>query len=69
MMTYDLTGTLVAGIYPQIGSAIILAGDPGPASTLTPGPYSNAVVLMTITPDGGTVFIAGYKAVVVQPTH
>jgi hypothetical protein len=66
MKTYDLTGALVAGIYPQL-SATTLAGDPGPASTITPALYSNAVVAMTITPDGRTVFIAGSKGVVVQP--
>ena len=69
LMTYDLTGALVTGIYPQIGAPITLAGNPGPTSTGTAAIYSNAVVVMTITPDGGTVFIAGSNAVIVQPTH
>ena len=64
LLTYDLTGTPVSGIFPQIGTGIVLAGDPGRATVTL---YSDAVVLMSITPDGKTVFIAGSKAVIVQP--
>ena len=52
---FDLTGTPVAGIYPEIGSGTSLAGSPG----------SN--VRMTITPDGGTLFLAGGTQIVVLP--
>jgi len=53
---FDLTGALVAGIYPEIGTGTTLAGSPGTG------------VRMTITPDGGTLFIAGISQLVVQPT-
>lgn len=52
---FDLTGTLVAGIYPEVGTGTSLAGSPGTG------------VRMTITPDGGTLFIAGNSQLVVQP--
>jgi hypothetical protein len=52
---FDLTGTPVAGVYPEIGTGTTLAGSPG----------NN--VSMTITPDGGTLFLAGGTQVVVQP--
>jgi hypothetical protein len=68
MVTYDLNGALTGGVYPTIGSPITLAGDPGPSSALPPALYTNAIVLMAITPDGKTVFIAGKERVIVQPT-
>jgi hypothetical protein len=68
MIVYDLNGALTGGVYPQIGSPITLAADPGPVSTSLSALYTNAVVLMAITPDGKTVFIAGKKQIVVQPT-
>lgn len=58
LRTYDLTGTPVAGVFPEVGTGITLASDPG---------GSNAK--MTITPDGGTIFIAGSSAIVVQPVR
>jgi hypothetical protein len=52
---YDLAATPVAGIYPEIAPAITLANDPNGASQ------------MTISPDGGTLFIGGLDRVVVVP--
>jgi hypothetical protein len=53
--TFDLTVPPVAALFPEIGTAITLAGNPG----LMPK--------MTISQDGKTVFIAGDNAIVVQP--
>jgi hypothetical protein len=52
---YDLAATPVAGIYPEIAPAITLTNDPNGASQ------------MTISPDGGTLFIGGLDRVVVVP--
>ena len=57
--------TTDAVVYPQLGSPVTLAGDPGPIPT-TPL-YSDEIVMMTITPDASAVFIAGEKAIIVQP--
>jgi hypothetical protein len=58
LRSYDLTAAPVAGIFPEIGTGITLAGSPG----------SNSMpIRMAITPDGATVFLAGSAAVVVQP--
>jgi hypothetical protein len=68
LLTYDLTATPVAGVFPQIGTGITLAGSPGAPGTLGAGLGSNATQLyMAMTPDGKTVFIAGTDALVVQP--
>jgi hypothetical protein len=53
--TFDLTVAPIAGVFPEIGTALTLAGNPG----LMPK--------MTISPDGNTVFVAGDAAIVVQP--
>jgi hypothetical protein len=53
MHTYNLTSA-VAGVFPEI-TATTLPSDPGP----------NPV--MTISPDGGTLFIAGSDGIVVVP--
>jgi hypothetical protein len=56
--TYDLSGTLAnpsTDQFPEIGTGTTLAGDAGINS------------VMTISPDGGTLFIAGGSAIVVQP--
>jgi hypothetical protein len=54
--TYNLNGALDAnGFFPEIGTGTALAGDPG----------SNPV--MTVSPDGGTLFIAGAGAIIVVP--
>lgn len=64
LLTYDLVSPPVDGIFQQIGSGITLAGNPGRAAGL----FNGAEVVMTITPDGSAVFIAGSEAVIVQPT-
>jgi hypothetical protein len=64
LRTYDLASPPVAGVFQEIGSGITLAADPG----RRPASYTEQEVAMTLTPDGGTVFIAGNQFVVVQPT-
>jgi hypothetical protein len=64
LLTYNIAGAAVSGTFPQVGTGITLAADPGRATTTL---YSDAVVEMSITPDGKTVFIAGSKAIVIQP--
>jgi IPT/TIG domain-containing protein/BACON domain-containing protein len=54
--TYDLGATPVAGVFPELGTGTTLPGDPGPNTA------------MTVSPDGGTLFIAGSDAIVVVPT-
>jgi hypothetical protein len=53
--TYDLTVTPTGATFPEIGSGTVLPSDPG----------SNPV--MTVSPDGGTLFIAGSDGIVVVP--
>lgn len=55
--SYDLTATPVDGEYPEIGSGIALAGDPG------------AVFFMTVTPDGNTILVIGSDGIAVQPLN
>lgn len=57
--TFDATAP-AAGPLPEVGSAVTLAGSPS-ATTALPR--------MAISPDGGTLFIAGDAAVVVQPVR
>ena len=64
LRTFDLTAMPAGGTFPEVGIGITLAGDPGRDREAL---YSAALVEMAITPDGRTVFIAGGKAVVVQP--
>jgi hypothetical protein len=53
---YDLTGALVGGqFFPEIATGTTLPNDPG------------ANPVMTVSPDGGTLFIAGANAIVVVP--
>lgn len=54
--TYNLTATPVAGMFPEIGTGTNLVGNPGAGATR-----------MVVSPDGGTLFIAGPEAIVVQP--
>ena len=55
LRTFDLTAPLVAGQFPEIiGSPTSLPSDTGTA-------------VMTVSPDGGTVFIAGTDSIVVVP--
>ena len=59
--TYNLASAPTGNppLYPEVvGSPITLAGNPG----------NSTAVRMTITPDGGTVFIAGPNGIAVQPT-
>lgn len=63
LTTYDLTATPTGSpdpLYPALGTPISLP------STCNPG-CVNAFYQMAITPDGGTVFIAGPSQIVVQP--
>jgi hypothetical protein len=53
--SYDLSVSPVAGVFPEIGAGITLAKNPG------------ALSKMTVSPDGGTLFIAGQSGIVVQP--
>jgi len=53
--TYDLTAAPSAGLFPEVTPAVTLPGDPG----------FNPV--MTISPDGGTLFIAGDAGIVAVP--
>jgi hypothetical protein len=53
--TYDLTAAPASGFFPEIGGGTTLPGDPG------------ANPVMTVSPDGGTLFIAGSDAIVVVP--
>jgi hypothetical protein len=52
---YDLSVSPVAGVFPEIGSGITLAGNPGASPKLA------------LSPDGGTMFIAGQSGIVIQP--
>jgi hypothetical protein len=54
--TFDLTGPLDgSGVYPEVGSGTTIAGTPG------------ANTKMTISPDEGTLFMAGEDGLVIQP--
>jgi hypothetical protein len=53
---FDLTAAPVSGIYPEIGTGTALAGAPGNG------------VKMAISPDGGTLFLAGDARIVLLPT-
>jgi len=55
LRTFDLAATPVAGQFLEIGSGTPLPSDPGRG-------------VMTVSPDGGTVFIAGSDAIIVVPT-
>ncbi len=64
LIAYALDSPPVGGIFQQAGSPITLAASPG---TQWAPPYIDTKVMMAITPDGKTVFIAGNDYVVVQP--
>lgn len=67
LRTYDLTVALpsASSEFPQLGAPITLPQSPGVPTT--PPLYNGYPVVMTIAPDGRTVFIAGGDYVVVQP--
>lgn len=56
ILVYDISVDRDEAAYAALGAAVPLAADPGT------GPQ------MTITPDGGTLFIGGATRIVVQPT-
>lgn len=60
ILVYDITEAAnedeADAVYPALAAATPLAGDPGTG------------VRMAITPDGGTLFLAGSAQIVVQPT-
>jgi hypothetical protein len=55
VLSFDLTASPAGGAFPQVGSGTTLAGNPGTG------------VRMAISPDGGTLFLAGSSRIVVQP--
>ena len=55
VLSFDLTATPAGGAFPQVGSGTMPAGNPGTG------------VKMAISPDGGTLFLAGSNQIVVQP--
>jgi hypothetical protein len=56
ILAFDISAAVTnAGAYTPLGAAVPLAGDPGGG------------IKMTISPDGGTLFLAGSTQVVVQP--
>lgn len=55
ILSFDLTASPAGGAFPQVGSATAPVGDPGSG------------VRMAISPDGGTLFLAGSSQIVVQP--
>ena len=54
--SFDISASASGSAYTELGSGTVLAGNPGTG------------VKMTISPDGGTVFIAGSNMIVVQPS-
>jgi hypothetical protein len=62
LRTFDLTQNPVGGFFPEVGTGTALPGDPG----YTDYPYST-IVRMLVSPDGGTLFIAGDTQIVVLP--
>ena len=56
LRTFDLTGALVSGIFPEIGSPGTSVANPGTG------------IKMVLSPDGGTLFMAGDSQVVIVPT-
>jgi hypothetical protein len=62
--TFDLTAPTVGGYFQEVGTEVTLAAYPGDPAY---GSSDANLVRMTISPDGGTLFLAGSHAVVVQP--
>jgi hypothetical protein len=56
ILSFDLTASPAGGAFPQVGAATAPVGDPGNG------------VKMAISPDGGTLFLAGSNQIVVQPS-
>lgn len=55
ILSFDLTANPAGAAFPPVGSATAPVGDPGSG------------VKMAISPDGGTLFLAGSNQIVVQP--
>jgi hypothetical protein len=62
LRTFDLTQNPVGGFFPEVGTGTALPGDPG----YTNYPYTTTV-RMLLSPDGGTLFIAGDTQIVILP--
>jgi hypothetical protein len=62
LRTFDLTQNPVGGFFPEVGTGTALPGDPG----YTNYPYTTTV-RMLVSPDGGTLFIAGDTQIVILP--
>jgi hypothetical protein len=60
LRVFDLTATPVGGFFPEIGTGTVLPSDPGPG-------VNGTDMKMAISPDGGTLFLAGSSVVIVQP--
>jgi len=56
--SYDLTAPTVGGAFPQVGAAVTVS---------TPASNGSATLRSAITPDGGTLFVAGDTGVAVVP--
>jgi hypothetical protein len=56
ILSFDLTASPAGGAFPQVGSGTTPAGNPGTG------------LKMAISPDGGTLFLAGSTQIVVQPS-
>ena len=55
VLSFDLTASPAGGAFPQVESGTAPAGDPGTG------------VRMAISPDGGTLFLAGNNQIAIQP--
>jgi hypothetical protein len=64
LRTFNLAGTPpgTGNPYPEVGTGTTLAGSPG-----TPAFVPGLGIRMIISPDGGTVFLAGGDRIVIQP--
>jgi len=60
LRAYDLSQAALGGQFPEIGNGTPLPSDPVPLQVFD-------AYLMTVSPDGGTVFIAGSDGIVVVP--
>ena len=55
--TFDISAAPVGGQFPEIGTGVT-----------PPGTYLGYYVVMAISPDGGTLFLAGTNQIAVMPT-
>jgi hypothetical protein len=59
LRSFDLTANVMGGAYPEVGTGVAIG---------TFGETDAGGVRMAITPDGGTLFIAGRGGILVQPS-